>query len=203
MASTKLINMISDEELSRLVWAIVEGEGDKLDGYEITRDAGNAVGMTFRYRTRLDDEDEDSFLNDYYEIDDYDIDPWDWGGDTTKITKMWRTMMLAKFGTAYALDYLFQGLGESESVPLAKDVTVDMPQMAEPPAQPDAMTEERSEVVSRLRNILGCPSDLYGIALYKALTGKEPSDGTVCSAITTRLIDLMDDEPSVAVTDIR
>ena len=104
MASTKFLGRIGDEELRERFFGIVMGEGDRLVDMDISRshDGYSPYDVTVTYETRLDGDDEDSTLTDTYEVDDYNITPFDWGGDTSGITLAWRRWMLGMFGEEYA-----------------------------------------------------------------------------------------------------
>lgn len=112
MGSTQYLARVSDEDVARMLWDAVGVEGDTLVGVDVDR-SGDAVSATVRYETRLDGEDDDTLLSDYYELDDYDIDPYDWGGSTAGVCLAWRKAMLGRFGEGYALRYLVGMLEEA------------------------------------------------------------------------------------------
>ena len=115
MASTKFVARVQDAELIRKFFDIVGVEGDRLIEATVNRshDGYSPFNVTVSYETRLDGEDEDSTLSDYYEVDDYDIVPFDWGGDTSEINLEWRRWMFGQFGEEYAEWYLLGRLEES------------------------------------------------------------------------------------------
>ena len=116
MSSTRFIGGIGDEELVGIVWGLVAGEGDSLVEGQVSRgdaDAGQPYDVCLTYSTRLDGEDEDSVLTDTYEVDDYDIVPFDWGGDTSRILLAWRRLMLGRFGDEYATWHLLGRLEQA------------------------------------------------------------------------------------------
>lgn len=119
MASTRFIATIGDDELSALVWEKVKGEGDELQEATLHRgdkaNRGVPYDISFEYKTRLDGEDEDSWLTDTYEVDDYSIDPFDWGGSDaiTRIQHGWRKELYGRFGQEYAEWFLFGELEET------------------------------------------------------------------------------------------
>lgn len=113
MASTKFVSQMSDGEIGRLLWDAVGVDGDALVAVDVDRrEEGEALGATVRYTTRLDGDDEDSTLSDYYEVDDYDIEPYDWGGSAAAECLRWRRALLDRFGEGYALRYLVGMLEE-------------------------------------------------------------------------------------------
>lgn len=118
MASTKFIKGIGDEELIARVWDIVKGGADEFVEGQVTRgegDTGHPYNVYLTYTTRLDGEEEDSTLTDTYDVDDYDIEPFDWGGGDaiTRIRLLWRKDMFDRFGEDYANRYLFGMLEEA------------------------------------------------------------------------------------------
>ena len=107
MASTKFIRTLGDEELVKGLFDVVGTEADRLVGSDVDRGGDREpFNVWLTYGTRFDGEDEDSTLTDSYEVDDYDIVPFDWGGDTSEIVLRWRKWLFARFGAEYAEWYL-------------------------------------------------------------------------------------------------
>lgn len=117
MGSTKFINQIADEELTRALFGAVSCEGDHLVSVELERSRNeySPFNVTFTYETILDGEDETSILEDTYEVDDYNVTPFDWGGDTTGLNVTWRKWLFGKFGNEYAIWHLFGMMEDSIS----------------------------------------------------------------------------------------
>lgn len=115
MGSTKFISLLGDETLAERLFDVVKADGDRLVETTVDRsdDGHTPFNVTLTYETRLDGEDEDSTLQDTYEVDDYDIVPFDWGGDTTGIILAWRRWLFGMFGDEYATWHL---LGHLEQV---------------------------------------------------------------------------------------
>lgn len=115
MGSTKFVSRIKDEEVVERLFDIVGTDGDRFVEARVDRsdDGYTPFNVMLTYETRLDGEDEDSVLQDTYEVDDYDIVPFDWGGDTSGILLAWRRWMLGLFGDEYAKWHLLGHLEQA------------------------------------------------------------------------------------------
>ena len=132
MASTKFIKAIGDEELVKMVFDAVKAEGDEFMEGEVVRsdgtcERGNPYNVYVTFKTRFDGEDEDSTLTDTYEVDDYDVTPFDWGGaeDVIRCKVAWRKGLFDRYGTEYAVYHLFGALEESMTPRDASDWLIE------------------------------------------------------------------------------
>ena len=127
MSTTKFISRLTDEEIAEALWDAVATEGDRPEDIKVERTEriGCPYMVDVTYETTLDGEDERTRLTDTYTVDDYDIEPFDWSGDTTPCVIRWRKSLFGCFGTEYANYYLFGKLEERLSVSDASDWIVE------------------------------------------------------------------------------
>jgi len=132
MASTKFIKAIADEELIKVLFDAVKADGDEFVEGEVLRsdatcERGNPYNVYVTFKTRFDGEDEESTLTDTYEVDDYDVVPFDWGGaeDTIRAKVAWRKALFNRYGTEYAVHHLFGALEESMAQHDASDWLIE------------------------------------------------------------------------------
>lgn len=115
MASTKFISKVQDDELTGHLFDAVKADEDRLIKATVDRstDGHSPFNVMLEFETRFDGEDEDSILQDTYEVDDYDVVPFDWGGSTSEAVLAWRRWLFGKFGAEYAEWHLVGHLAET------------------------------------------------------------------------------------------
>lgn len=106
----KYANRLTDEELTELYSLFTDPDG-KINKLNITRD-DRSIGLCGiveipEYEKELLEEDPNAtiFIDDDYDITDYDVAVYHHSGNCTSIYRKW---MYEKFGDEYAKDYLFQ-----------------------------------------------------------------------------------------------
>lgn len=109
--SLRFLSELGEDVVGGILWAVVAGDGDEL----VSVDVDASVDPWILYVTMtapldLGDGVERCELCDWYEIDDFDVRPFDWAGGAD-VTSRWRRSMYERFGAEYAEAYLFGELG--------------------------------------------------------------------------------------------
>ena len=80
---------------------------------KVTIDASSEArtydGMPTYVTQKQEIDGEETELEDYYELSDFDVKVYDWAGDTQTPTLRWRAWMLRELGTDYAVSMLLDG----------------------------------------------------------------------------------------------
>jgi len=104
---SKFAEKLGKDRLAEIIGRLVVSSGDELISVEVDGDGGDdAFDVRVRFRTVLDGEDEPTELEDFYVVNDYDIEVYDWAGGADKLVSAYRKEMYREYGVAYAYVYL-------------------------------------------------------------------------------------------------
>jgi hypothetical protein len=106
MSATKYVDKIGDYRLINVLCLATNTDKESIVDFHIRRE-NEKVAVDLRTNVVLYGETEPTTLEDYFEIDDFTVTPYDYAGDG-KDSIRWRKWMYQLFGAEYALDYLLK-----------------------------------------------------------------------------------------------
>lgn len=99
----KYLTQLSEEEIKKLI-TFYTGDAEIIE-FSVETDT-NSVYVDCLIRICIEPDGEMVTCNDRYELNDYNVAVYDWGGNESECLYNYRKWLLQRFGPQYAEDYL-------------------------------------------------------------------------------------------------